>query len=317
MSANEPRISVVIANYNHGHLLERCLAADLNQPVQPFEIIVVNDASTDNSLEILKGIAAKHPIVRILANERNLGVCRTMNRGLEAARGEYVLFHAADDELLPGVFEHTLRLLRQYPQAGVCSGMVEWRCAKTGMKWYMGQSMPDKPCYLPPEEMIRLGRRGILVIAGQNATFKRTALIEAGGWRPELRWFTDWFGAFVVGFRHGICHVPEVLSVFNLDPTSYYHTATSQAERRQVLLHILELLDSDKYRDVADPIRRSGIFGPFGWPIVRVLLGHPRFWKYLNFALLRRVAKRCAEVIGRRCFPDWLARFCLKVFYGR
>lgn len=80
---------------------------------------------------------------------------------------------------------------------------------------------------------------------------------------------------------------------------------------------ILQLLESDKYADVATHIRRSGIMGPFGWPILRVILGDPKHWKYLNFAFLRRVGRRCAEVVGQRFFPNWLARLCLKIFYGR
>ena len=268
-------------------------------------------------MQILEGLARKHPLIRVYSNEKNLGVCLTMNRGLELATGDYVLFHAADDELKPGIFEHAIRLLRDYPQAGVCSGACEWRCADTGLSWYLGKQMPDKPCYLSPDEMVALGKRGKLVIEGQNAIFKRTALVEAGGWLPELRWFTDWFGAFVVGFRYGMCHIPEVVSIFNLHSTSYYHSATSAAERRQVLRRILELLESDRYADVAPCIRRSGILGPFGWPILRVLLGHPKYWKYLSFALVRRVGRRSAEVIGRRFFPNWLARWCLKTFYGR
>jgi glycosyltransferase involved in cell wall biosynthesis len=316
-SDSDPRISVVLANYNHARYLPQCLKGMLDQPVLPWEIIAVDDGSTDNSLEILHAFAREHSILRVFANEKNAGVLRTLNRGLELARGDYVVFPAADDELKPGVFAHAVRMLREFPQAGVCSGICEWRSTDSGLTWYGGGGMPKRACYLSPEEMIALGRRGRLVIAGQNAAYKRSALIEAGGWIPEIPWYADWFGAYVVGFRHGMCHVPEVLSVFNLHSTSYYNTARSQGERREVMRRIVQLLESDKYADVAPLIRRSAMLGGFGPPMLRVLLSERKYWKYLSAAAVLQAGHRWAEIAGRRFLPKGLARFCLRVFYGR
>lgn len=316
MPTSEPRISVIVPNYNHARFLPRCLNALLNQSILPFEIIVVDDASTDNSSEVLQSFAGKHPLIKVRANEQNLGVCRTMNRGMELARGDWVMFPAADDEVLPGLFEHATALLRAHPEAGLCSGLCELHDETTGLRCYIGGTMPKEPCYLTPAEMVALGRGDRLKIAGQNAVYNKSALIAAGGWIPELRWFTDWFGAFVVGFRHGMCHVPEVLSVFNMAPTTYYHSARP-AERREVLARMLQLLESDRYADVAPLIRASGMLGGFGWPMLRLAAGRRRHWRYLNVAFLRISARRCAEVVGRRCLPKWLARMFLKFFYRR
>ena len=314
---SEPRISVITANYNHAQLLPRCLSALLSQSVQPWEIIVVDDASTDNSLEVINSFAKQHPLIRVYSNERNLGVNLNNNRGLELARGDYVFFAAADDEVKPGFFEKSIRMLRDHPEAGLSSGICEWRAAGEDLSWYIGAAMPGKPCFLSPSDMVALGRRGRLAISAPCSIFKKTALVEAGGWIPELRWFTDFFGAHVVGFRHGMCHVPEVLSTFNLSPNSYYQTANSRAERGEVMERVLLLLESPKYADVEPFIRKSGILGAFGWPMVQVVTGRKLHWRFLSVAFIFRAARRCAEVVGRRFFPDRLARFCLKVFYGR
>jgi glycosyltransferase involved in cell wall biosynthesis len=314
---SDPGISVIVPNYNHGQFLPRSLSALANQSVPPTEIIVVDDASTDNSLAVLGALAEQHPRLRVCANERNLGVQRTMNRGLELAHGEYVFFSAADDEVRPGLFDQSLRLLRAHPEAGLCSGLVEWRCAATGLVWLMGTRMPRRAGYLSPDEMIALGRRGRLMISGPCAVFRKSALVAAGGWLPELRWFCDFFGAYVVGFRHGMCHVPHVLANFNLSPTSYYHTARSRGERREVLDRMLQLLESPAYADVAPALRASGLLGTFGWPMLRAVMARRRHWGFLTLALTRRAARRGAEVIGRRCFPKWLARWSLRVCYNR
>lgn len=312
---SKPSISVIVPNYNHAQFLPRSLNALLSQSVPPCEIIVVNDASTDNSLEVLASFAKRYPIIRILSNEQNCGVNRSVNRGLALARGKYVFLTAADDEAKPGLFEHSMRLLNAHPEAGFCTALCEWRCASTNLSWHVGAGMPKAACYLTPVEMVELSRQNRLMISASNAVFRRTALLEASEWIPELRWFADAFATYVVGFRHGICYVPEVLSTFNLNPNSYYHTARSNAERRKVIEHFLALLESKRYEDVLPVIAASGILGSFGWPILRLTIGRQSRWRFLNIPLARRALRRCAEVVGRRFFPDWLARWCLKMFY--
>src|ERR1043166_928885 len=313
-----PSISIIIPNYNHAQYLQRSVGALLCQSVLPSEIIVADDASTDNSIEVLEGLAKQNSIVRICRNERNLGVNVSMNRALTFARGDYVGFFPADDESRPGLIENVARMFRQYPNAGLCSGISEWRCTATGLRWYNGGGMPKTHCYLTPNEMVKLSRRGRLAINNQNVVFRRSAFVEAGTWLPELKWFTDWFADCVIGFRHGMCHIPEVLANFYLHPNSYYNsTAHAHAERRAVMAKILDHLESDKYAAVAPLIRDSGFMGHFGWQMLRLVASRPKRWQFLTPAFLRQAAKRSAEIVGRRYFPDWLAKFCLKTFYRR
>jgi glycosyltransferase involved in cell wall biosynthesis len=312
-----PRLSVIIPNYNHARELPRSLDAILAQSVLPTEILVMDDASTDHSLEVLDAYARRSPLLRVHRGERNHGVCAVMNRGLELAAGDFVSFPAADDEVLPGWLERSLGELARHPQAGIVSGLTEWRCQKTGMRWEVGTRMPSLPVYLNPDEMVKLGQAGRLAISGQHALIRRSALLAAGGWLSDLRWFTDWFGNFVVGFRHGIIHIPQVFSVFYLYPTSYYNSPEAATRRRETMSRILEYLDSDKYADVAPLIRRSGLLGGFGLPMLREILRQRSHRKYLTTGFLKQAGRRTAEITGRRFFPGWLARLCLRLFYKR
>src|SRR5438477_6770626 len=157
---NDPRISIIIPNYNHAQYLKRSVGALLTQSVLPSEIIVADDASTDNSLQVLEELAGQSSLVRICRNERNLGVNASMNRALTFARGDYVGFFPADDESRPGLVENVVRMFRQYPNAGLRSGISEWRCTATGLTWYNGGGMPNQHCYLTPAEMVKLSQRG-------------------------------------------------------------------------------------------------------------------------------------------------------------
>jgi len=302
-------------NYNHARFLPVSLGAVRRQNVPADEVLVLDDGSTDNSREVLAELAAGWPQLKVVHNESNLGVNATMNRGLELATGDYVAFIAADDEVLPVWLERSLPQLEQHPGTGLVCGLVEWRCQATGMRWQQGVRMPARSGYFSPAEMIQLGRRGVLQIAGQHALYKRSALVEAGGWRPELHWCSDWFGGYTVGFRHGMCHVFEVLSVFNLSATSYFNTAESPQQRQETMERILDLLESDRYADVAKPIAASGTLGGFGWPMLRLVAGRHR--RFLAWSFFRQVARRVAEGFGRRYFPQWFSAFCLRLFYLR
>ncbi len=311
-----PRVSVVIPNYNHARLLPTSLGAVLRQTRPADEVLVLDDASTDDSRKVLDGFAREHPRLRLCTNEKNLGVVATMNRGLELATGDYVAFLAADDEVLTHWLERAVPMLERHPGVGLVCGLTEWRCQTTGMRWQQGVRMPREAVFLRPAEMAALGRRGALSISGQHALFRREALVAAGGWRPELRWFTDWFGTCVVGFRLGMCHVPEVLSIFNLHATSYYNRAQSR-QRQETMDRILQLLESEAYADVAPWIGASGLLGGFGWPMLRLVAGRRAHRRFFTAGFARQAARNVAEGVGRRFFPRWLAELCLRLFYRR
>src|SRR4030095_15000486 len=100
-----PTLSVVVPNYNHAKYLEFSLPAILKQSHRPLEVIVLDDASKDNSVEVIRRFAAQDPIVRLVQNEKNLTVVPNLNKGVELARGDYVFIVSADREALPGIFE--------------------------------------------------------------------------------------------------------------------------------------------------------------------------------------------------------------------
>src|SRR5882672_7454995 len=177
---NLPSLSVIIPNYNHGKHLPVALNAIFRQPVKPLEILIIDDGSTDDSVELIKNLVRQYPTIKFYQNEQNRGVSYTLNRGIDLARGEYAFFPAADDEILPGFLEKSLSLLAQHPQAGLSCTIGDWREVNTGLNWHMGVGMAHSPAYLSPDEMVKLEKRGRLFIPGHTTIMKRSAHIAAG-----------------------------------------------------------------------------------------------------------------------------------------
>ncbi|MDX1920629.1 MAG: glycosyltransferase family A protein [Candidatus Caenarcaniphilales bacterium] len=95
----EPKVSFIVTNYNYSKYLERCLDSVIRQTHNNWELIVVDDCSTDESMQLLEKYKVKHSEIRVVQNENNLGQLGSMRTGYQEAQGHYVCFVDADDVL--------------------------------------------------------------------------------------------------------------------------------------------------------------------------------------------------------------------------
>src|SRR5262249_54555983 len=147
-------------NYNHAGFLSQSLTAILEQSYPIKELIVVDDASIDNSTQIIEAMARHHPKIRLFRNPRNQGVCYTANRAFEETTGDYIYCAGADDRVLPGFFEKTMGLLAAYPQAGLCCSFGATICGETAKIKENRLCWSDRPAYLGPCQLARALRAG-------------------------------------------------------------------------------------------------------------------------------------------------------------
>ena len=106
MKMHQPQISVIVPVFNVERFLSECLDSILSQTFEDFEVICVNDGSTDSSLHILDGYSKKDPRIKIVCQE-NKGLSGARNTGLNLARGKYIYFIDSDDFIYP----ETLQIL--------------------------------------------------------------------------------------------------------------------------------------------------------------------------------------------------------------
>lgn len=113
-----PKVSVVVPNYNHALYLQQRLDSIINQEFQDFEVIILDDASTDNSREIIKSYS-RYPAFRFLLNETRSGSAfKQWQKGLESARGEYIWFAESDDCTSPHFLGKLLQILENDKSLG-------------------------------------------------------------------------------------------------------------------------------------------------------------------------------------------------------
>ncbi len=112
-------ISVVIATYNRAPMVEQTVRAALEQTRPPHEIVVLDDASTDATPQVLAELAAHQPCIRLLRREVNSGGIASWNEAIGAARGDYLAFCADDDRFLPDHLKESLAYLEADPSIGL------------------------------------------------------------------------------------------------------------------------------------------------------------------------------------------------------
>jgi glycosyltransferase EpsJ len=109
------KFSIIVPVYNCQDYIERCILSILNQKYKNFELIIVNDGSTDNSLEIIKQYVKEDKRI-ILINKKNEGVSKARNQALEKATGDYICFLDADDYIDDNYIKEICSIIKKYPK---------------------------------------------------------------------------------------------------------------------------------------------------------------------------------------------------------
>jgi glycosyltransferase involved in cell wall biosynthesis len=205
------RLSIVVPNYNHGAVIESAIRAIATQASEVDEIIVVDDASTDDSLERLDVLAAEYSLLRVIRRERNQGAIAALNHGLGLAKGTYINFAAADDLDHPGLFDAMIEALQRYPRAAFACCEALLSDVDVGRTSYRPPVLPSyEEAYFAPLAVADLLRRIDNWVLSGTAVARRNLVLAAGGFDPALGAFADGFLFRQLALRHGFCFVPKV-----------------------------------------------------------------------------------------------------------
>ncbi|WP_454295834.1 glycosyltransferase family 2 protein [Salana multivorans] len=174
-------MSVVIPCFNYARFLTEAVDSALSQRGVHVDVIIVDDASTDESLAVAERLAAGDPRVHVLANQENSGPVATFNRGLAAAGGEFLVRLDADDLLTPGSLSRAVAVMQYQPSVGLVYGHPihfdhERPPARTAAKgwllwkgddWLAARCEDGTNVITSPEVLMR--RSVINVVGGQRA----------------------------------------------------------------------------------------------------------------------------------------------------
>ena len=182
MSTSRPLVTVIIASYNHGPYIEQSILSVLGQTYPNIELLVVDDGSTDDSVERIQRLQAQHGFdFRV---QRNQGLTHTLNAAVERARGELVAPFGSDDVMLPERLAIQVEYMADKPEVGICCGNIELIDAQGNLFPEERQRRDIAFRRMDFEDMF-LERKAYP--PAPTLLFRRHALLEVGGFDPQIR----------------------------------------------------------------------------------------------------------------------------------
>ncbi|MBL4591537.1 MAG: glycosyltransferase [Phycisphaerales bacterium] len=213
-------------NYNHAVFLKKSVSGLINQRRAADEILILDDASTDNSIEIIEEAIDNEPNVRLIKLKENKGVIHALNRLLEEASGDWIGFPAADDFLFPQFLNTVEPLILQSTKVGFVSACVEiWdeNDKKTGVRPIFYPSLSPK--IFSPREAKKLLRESDNHFLGQVTLYRKDALRKLGGFDEKFGSGTDGLALRRLALTMGFGFVPQRCGIWRLHGSNYSLTS--------------------------------------------------------------------------------------------
>jgi len=209
-----PTVSVVIPCYNYGHYLPLAVRSALDQTGVDVDVLIVDDASTDDSAEVAHGLTAEDSRVAVMVHEVNAGHIATYNDGLKLVEGNYIVLLSADDALPRNAITRAVTLMERCPNVGLVYGFP------TGFvdhPYEVTEKVRNWSVWDGQQWFSRQARTGRNVIMSPEAVMRREAWEEIGEYDPRLPHAADMFVWLSTATRWDIGRV-------NGPPQAFYRT---------------------------------------------------------------------------------------------
>ncbi len=245
-------LSAVLPNYNHARFLPQAIESILNQSRPPDELLILDDASTDNSVEIIAAYAARSSLIRFVRNATNQGVIAAHQRLFELATGDWLYSGAADDDRFPCFFDLAMNMAEQHPTSGLVFGRMVVMDSREQELGEVASSRWQAPVFASPSQYLHeyLDVESPFHSATAATIFRRDALADVGWFQPQLGSFSDTFAARAIALRHGAGYVPERFCSWRKMPGSVSQSISRDARRTLDIVSVAaELMKSEKFRD--------------------------------------------------------------------
>jgi hypothetical protein len=212
-----PKLSVTVLNYNYGRYLARTLDSILSQTMTDFEVILIDDCSSDRSAEVAQRYTAD-PRVRFIHHEQNRGFVASLIEGTEIlSRGTYATVISADDLVVsPRAFERQVAALDREPSTAFCFSAFQRVIAETGEIAGTHKSF-DEDRVLPGSDFLRAyitNERTQVLHSG--CIFRMSSYREAGGYRRDFKYALDFAIWQMLAITGEVVYIAEPLYAYGI-----------------------------------------------------------------------------------------------------
>tara|TARA_Y100001970_G_scaffold130723_1_gene161169 strand:- start:28769 stop:29734 length:966 start_codon:yes stop_codon:yes gene_type:complete len=217
-------ISVLYQSYNQAEYIKESLEAILNQKYQALEIIIIDDCSSDNSIDILRNYETKYKNIKLIINQQNKGTASSSNYGIENAKGDLIYFAAADDKIEKNLFEEANKAFLDNANLGLFSARINTIDFKGNLMFDKNQNFKDdnQINVLSNKESLKRLSRNDFWITGQTCVWKRDLLIKNNlKFNEKYKHYMDHFLIINIILRYDSAFLNKKLASWRLLTNSY------------------------------------------------------------------------------------------------
>ncbi len=318
-----PKVSIVVPSYNHGRFLRQRMDSILRQTYQDFEVFVLDDASTDNTREVLAEYANRPGVELILRQKNGGSVFRQWNAGVALARGEYVWIAESDDYADERFLEELTAVLDHNPGVGLvkCRSTIvdeEGRTAPDSREFPAERDWSRDFVIRGPEDCRLQLTHGNSITNASAVLFRRQLYMDVGWADESYRMCADWLQWSKMMLQADFAYVAQ--------PLNYYrrHNNTVRQQCLGNVIHDLEDLRVCAYRlshlpvsgdvthEVCDRMARRWVYHAIGRSRLKKSLTYDlqvlRLLRQLDHWYAAIIAKHLARRVLRKCFGSWMDR---------
>lgn len=313
-------VSLVVASYNHAEYLVRRMESLIHQTYPHIEILVIEDCSQDNSLEVLHKYES-HPLVRLIVREQNGGWVTVSNQGIELSKGEFVLFANCDDDCAPQMVERLVKAMQAHPTAGIAfcrSLLVDENGQVIGDDFVIRERVFRQKCatdtLISGAQMGRFLLHSCVIPNLSAALIRKKCFEAAGALSAEYRVCSDWDLFFRIAAGYDAAYVAQPLNKFRQHQTTVRSLTKGRItyeEFLRLLLGQIKLLDLSfiercRFRSRVMYLWGTHLFSQpwiglhnFPYHLGRVLRLDPMALAFFIPGLMMGIAKAGEKVWGR------------------
>lgn len=285
------QISCILPNYNDGEKIIRAIESISAQFTEndSYEIIIIDDKSTDDSLQIISKLTETNSYIQIYQNDRNRGPFATVTQGLQYAKGELIYLGSANDLIFPGFLSEAVSALKQYPQAAFFCANADVIRNEKRQKSDIGWG--KKARYFSVQDILHETFGRIRSFHGQSVVMRRSffpekELNEKEDLYRKLGGMVDLFILAACALRHGFCYSPESFSEIVTNDQSFSAKLKNKLEKEKAIRSLIEMMKTTGYNDIREKMIQSGILSFIGLRFFLVL-ARDRHFDLLSKNLVR------------------------------
>ncbi len=251
-----PRFSVIIPLYNKAPYVRKTVESILGQTFSDYELIIIDNGSTDGSSEIVADISDSR--IRIVRLEENVGVSNARNKGVSLSTAPYITFLDADDWWEPTFLEEMAGLIERHPGAGIYG--TGYYIVKNGKKWLAPIGIDSDFTEGEINYCAVYAKTLCMPLTSITVAMPRAIFDETGGFKPHLKLGEDFDLWVRIALNHKVVFLNKPLSNYNQDVDVTYRGTHHLREPKEHMLWNLGYLEPEEktnpdYKQLIDNLR--------------------------------------------------------------